>query len=351
MLEPKYKITGKIANNLLKIIDAKKVVDSAKILPKLALNLRRQAIIRMTHHSTEIEGNRLNMNQVADLYANKKVDAPEREIYEVKNYLSALKFIEKTVKAKKNITEKIILNIHKLVTAKTMNIKDCGHYRQGPIYVVRRRLGQANEVIYTGPAAKKVPGLMSDLIKWVTQAIKEDLNPVIIAGIAHQEIAAIHPFNDGNGRTARALATLILYSLGYDFRRLFALEDYYNTDRQSYYDAINIGKTYEKRDMDFTKWLEYFIEGFWAEIALVKSKVEELSTKKLNAKIAEKIYLEKDEEKVLDFLEYMGKITINDAVDILSIPKRTAQYKLKNMKKRKLIKQVGKGPKSAYVNV
>ena len=65
----------------------------------------------------------------------------------------------------------------------------------------------------------------------------------------------------------------------------------------------------------------------------------------------EKVYLSKEDEKILDFMENMGRITANDVVDILTVPKRTAQYKLKNLKKQKLIRQVGKGPKSAYISV
>jgi len=119
---------------------------------------------------------------------------------------------------------------------------------------------------------------------------KNKINPAIMAGIVHQEIAAIHPFADGNGRTARALATLILYKFGYDFRRLFALEDYYNRDRQGYYKAINIGKNYEKRRTDFTPWLEYFIRGFKEEVENVRGKVVALSGRKINKNIKSQIF-------------------------------------------------------------
>ena len=108
MFAPKYKLTDKIVSDLTAIAEAKGVIDRAKILPQQELRLRRQAVIRMTHHSTEIEGNRLNLGQVEALYANKKIDAPDRDIYEVKNYLNALKYIEKVVAEKKLTTEKII---------------------------------------------------------------------------------------------------------------------------------------------------------------------------------------------------------------------------------------------------
>ena len=167
----------------------------------------------------------------------------------MQNYLKALRYIEEVVQKRQVITEKVLLKIHKLVTEKTLPKEQSGHYRKTSVFVIRRRMGFPTEVMYTGPEAKKVPILCADLIGWIDASEKADINPVVVAGIVHQEIAAIHPFADGNGRTARAMATLILYKMGYDFRRLFALEDYYNKDRSSYYKAINTGKTYFERKL------------------------------------------------------------------------------------------------------
>lgn len=349
MFNPKYKLNNKILSDLTAIAEIKGFIDRAKILPRQELQLRRQAVIRMTHHSTEIEGNRLNMGQVEALYAKKKVDAPDRDIYEVKNYLNALKYIEKIVAEKKPIIEKIILKIHKLVTDKTLSPQFCGHYRPGPIYVVRRRFGAPQEIMYTGPGAKQVPKLMADFIAWLKKGEKKKINPVIAAAIAHLEIAAIHPFNDGNGRTARALATLILYERGYDFRRLFALEDYYNTDRQAYYKAINVGKTYDERRADITSWLEYFVKGFKKEIDEVKNKILPLSARKVDEKIKSQIYLTPEQLKIIDFLDQVGRINVKDVENILSCPRRTAQLHLQKLKKIKIIKAVGKGKSTSYI--
>jgi len=349
MFNPQYKLTDKIVNLLTAIAEAKGVINRAKLLPKHELRLRRQALIRMTHSSTGIEGNQLNIHQVEAVYKHQKIEAQPRDIFEVENYLKAIRYIEQVVEKKQRITQKTILKIHQLVTDKTLSAEQCGRYRTGKIYVVRRRLGLPGETVYTGPSAKLVPKLMSDLIDWLKQSQDKDIHPVIVAGIIHQEIAAIHPFSDGNGRTARALATLILYQRGYDFRRLFALEDYYNKDRQKYYQAINIGKNYQERRTDFTPWLEYFVKGFKEEIDDVKVKVKSLSLKKIDDKIQAQIYLDPQQLQILDFLDAMGKITVKDAVEILECPKRTAQAHLQRLKKLKVITQVGKGPASGYI--
>jgi Fic family protein len=349
MFNPKYKLTNLIVQMLTDIAESKAIIERAKILPQQEIKLRRQALVRMTHSSTAIEGNRLNINEVGALLSHKKIDAPQRDIYEAQNYLKVLKYIERIVKAKQSIKESVLFNIHKLVTNKTLPKEQCGRYRKSLVFVVRRRQGFPDEVIYTGPEAKKVPELCKNLLNWITENEKKRINPIIVAGVVHQEIAAIHPFSDGNGRTARALATLILYKLGYDFRRLFALEDYYNHDRQSYYKAINIGENYEKRKTDFTPWLEYFVKGFKEEIDNVKGTVTVLSGRKINKNIKSQIFLSKEQIEILDFLGRVGKITAKDVADIIKCPKRTAQLHLQKLKKLGMIKQVGKGPSSAYI--
>ena len=334
---------------LTAISEIKVAIERAKLLPKQELKLRRQAMIRMTHSSTHIEGNILNLRQVGDVYSHKKVDAPNRDIFEVENYLKALKYIAQVVEKKQAITENVVLKIHKLVTDLTLSDEQSDHYRKGPVYVVRRRLGMPQETVYTAPRAELVSELVSDLIKWIHESEQQNINPIIVAGIVHQEIAAIHPFADGNGRTARALATLILYQRGYDFRRLFALEDYYNKNRSNYYQAINIGKNYDERKTDFTPWLEYFVKGFKEEIDDVKGKVTELSLKKVGKEIQSQIYLDKNQIKILEFLDQTGRITLKDVVDILECPRRTAQLQLQKLKKLEMIVQIGKGPSSAYI--
>ena len=349
MIKPQYTITNKILKNLAEVAEAKGMIAKARLLPKQELKLKRQAMIRMSHSSTAIEGNVLDIRQVEALYANKKIDAPTRDIYEVQNYLKALQYIDKFVKSGKSITDKTLLKIYSLVTDKTLPREQSGHFRQGPVYVVKRRLGFRDEVVYTGPKAVNVPKLSADLISWINQSEKEEVNPVIVAGVAHLEIAAIHPFNDGNGRTARALATLILYKRGYDFRQLFALEDYYNRDLPSYYKAVNVGKNYEEREMDITRWLEYFVEGFRDEIMNVKNQVTSLALRKIDKNIESQVYLTPRQQQILDFIDQLGRIKVSDVIDTLKCPQRTAQSELQKLKKLGIIKSVGKGRATSYI--
>lgn len=338
-----------MVSELAAIAEVKAVIERARLLPQQELRLRRQAMVRMTQSSTGIEGNILNQSQVAALAAHKKIDAPARDIYEVQNYMAALDYISRVVKKRRPITERVILKLHRLVTLQTLAQEKSGKYRTGNVYVVRRYISRPQKIMYIGPEARRVRGLMRDLVRWITTSQDQNIHPIVVAGLVHQEIALIHPFADGNGRTARALATLVLYQRGYDFRRLFALEDYYNKDRASYYAAIRTGETYDKRETDATPWLDYFIRGFKEEIDRVKAQILSLGQRKLNHEMSSQVFLNKEQLVILDFLDQNGKIAIGDAVRILKCPKRTAQLHLQKLKKLKLIKTIGKGPSSAYI--
>ncbi len=117
----------------------------------------------------------------------------------------------------------VILNLHKDITQDTLDNPDWeGKYRKIQVYVGNRITG---EVIFIPPPPEEVPVLMENLIEWLNSEEAFELHPVIVAGISHYELVRIHPFGDGNGRTARALATLILYMREFDIKRFFALTD------------------------------------------------------------------------------------------------------------------------------
>lgn len=346
MFNPKYSLTNSITSNIALIAEAKNFIEKAKIIPTSEIKLQKMALIRMSQGSTAIEGNILNQKQVENILANKKIDAPNRDIFEVKNYLSALKYIASFVKKNRKISSKTILKIHRLVTQNTLDPEYSGYFRSRPVYVVRHFFGLNKKIIYTAPPAKQVAKLVSELISWVNQSENNNIHPIITAAVAHQEIAAIHPFSDGNGRTARALATLILYQRGYDFRRLFALEDYYNSDRQKYYQAINCGEKYDP-NKDLSNWISYFVSGFKEEIYNVKTKIQQLSIKKGNEQ--KQIFLTEDEQKIISFIDQFGQANSDDITKVLSVSKRTAQLRLLKLKKNNLIKQIGRGPSSSYI--
>lgn len=348
MFDPKYSVTPRIISNMTEIAEIKASVERSRVLPLNEAQLRRQAILRMAHTSTSIEGNKLAQFEVGKVLEGKTVRGSQKDILEVENYYQALKMLEGMAKTKNNVTVEEILKLHKLVIAGLVEKEKVGRLRPGDVYVLDD-LGDGREMLrFKAPAANSVLRLLNDLLLWLKKSKNEGIHPIIRAGILHLEFVSIHPFTDGNGRVARLLTQLQLYRDGWDFRKILVLEDYYNQDRMSYYSAENKaqGKSY-KKGMDFSFWLEYFTTGFLVEARKALESVQSIGFGKAS-KQSEQVFLDKDEIQIVDFLTTTGRITSDDVVDILSVAKRTAQLKLKNLSDKGLLKLDGKGPSSYY---
>lgn len=345
MFNPKYVISNQIVNQLSEIAEIKALVSRSTLLPEREIFLRRAAIIKMAHSSTSIEGNQLQEHQVAQVAEGKKVIAEEKQIREVRNYLSALREIDKLSGSKSKFNVDDILKIHRIVINGLIESKKVGIFRSWPVYIVNILPNKSEEVAYTPPSAKDVPKLIENLLSWLEN--NQETHPIVKAGLFHYQFETIHPFTDGNGRTGRLLTLLYLYQSGWDFKKILVLEDYYNRNRKAYYQALQTGNTYKVRqEVDLSRWLEYYIAGFLDEARRVKDLVLSLSVIK-NSQATRNI-LDKDELKIVDFLVTMGQITSSDVVDILNIPKRTAQAKLKKLEDIKILQKVGAGPATYY---
>ncbi|KKS71052.1 hypothetical protein A3A14_02805 [Candidatus Daviesbacteria bacterium RIFCSPLOWO2_01_FULL_43_38] len=349
MYKPKFTVTSQILTSISEIAEIKSIVERSRVLPLNEAQLRREAISRMAHTSTSIEGNKLAQYQVDKVLSGMSVNADEKSILEVKNYQAALVQMDKIAKVSQVLNIGQVLEIHKFLMNGLVAEEKRGHFRKGAIYVVDD-LGDGREQLrYEGPPATKVPHLINELLKWLVLAKKEDLHPVLISSIFHVQFVTIHPFTDGNGRIARLLTALILYQSGWDFRKIIVLEDFYNQDRQAYYNALNIvqGNKYHEGE-DLTPWVEYFIEGFLVEARQVNEKIALMGFGKVS-EAAEQIFLDRDEIQIMDFLATTGRITSQDVREILGVAKRTAQLKLKNLTDKGLLKSQGSGPSTYHV--
>lgn len=348
MFEPKFAITPLTLSRIAEIAEIKAAVERSRVLPLNEAQLRRQAILRMAHTSTSIEGNKLAQFEVGKVLEGKAVRANQKDILEVENYYQALKLLDELSKSKGPITKEEVLKLHKVVIDGLVEKEKVGKFRPGDVYVLDD-LGDGREMLrFKAPDAKVVSRLIEDLLDWLKGSKKESAHPIIRAAILHLQFVTIHPFTDGNGRVARLLTQLQLYRDSWDFRKILVLEDYYNKDRMSYYNAENRaqGKSYQD-DMDFTSWLEYFTTGFLVEARKVLEQIQSIGFGKASKK-SEQIYLDRDEIQIMDFLTTTSRITSDDVVDVLTVAKRTAQLKLQNLKNKGLLKLNGKGPASYY---
>ena len=147
-------------------------------------------------------------------------------------------------------------------------------YRDGQNVIRNSRTGKSS---YMPPEAKAVPALMSDLVKWINQQLYEgDLPVPLIAALAHYQFATIHPYYDGNGRTARLLANLILHKAGYGLKGIYSLDEYYARNLTGYYAGLTVGPSHNyhlgREEADMTGFLDFFCVGMAEAFSAVRAQ-------------------------------------------------------------------------------
>lgn len=356
MFAPKYTITNQILKNVGAIDAAKEVVDSADLLVSWEDKIKQQAQLKSTHHSTRLEGNRVEEEQVKELLEGKEILAALTDIQELLNYAKVLAFVDSVYqhigKGRPYIfTLETLQEIHRLAMYKILQLKDCGEFRTKQVVL---KNAQTGEVGYTPPPAVEIPYLMEDLINWINQPETKELHPIIKAGLVHYEIGRIHPFLDGNGRVARAVTLLLLYLDGYDFRQMFCLDEYYDQDSLKYYltmQAVSNQMVLDTHERDITPWLDYFVEGAKVQLVELKDKVKRVSTdSQVKDKLGEKIQLT---ERQMIIMEYLYKNRVMRNSDFRKIfpdlSDDTVLREIKMLKQKSLVKKVGGTKRAQYM--
>ena len=262
--DPRFTITNAALEAMTQIERTRGFLEAASLSDDWIASMQSRALLLEAHHTTHIEGTRLTLEQSADLLAGKPVAGTDPEdVRELRNYRDAFEYVSAYLNDGGPITERLILEIHRrLVSGVRGNAAAPGQYRRVQNFVVNSSTG---ETIYTPPPADEVPGMMRDLVVWLSG--QRRVHPVIASGIAQFQLVHIHPFLDGNGRTSRLLSTLCLYRAGYDFKRLFTISEYYDRDRLAFYRAL---QRVRQSNMDMTGWIDFFAKGLATQLAEVR---------------------------------------------------------------------------------
>jgi len=342
MYKPNFRYAHKIVNNLTASSAARTVILNVSLIPRWEVSLRREALLRSVHSSTAIEGNPLTLEQVTDLAAGRDIMVRRKDKQEVLNYLEALEkipaFAERVPFAVADLLE-----LHKLVTKETLdNPADEGSLRNKQVAVVNRA---THEIIFMPPPTDEVTVLMDEYLEWFNSQEADEIDPVLEAGISHYELVRIHPFVDGNGRTARVMASLVLFKRAFDIKRFFALDDYYDQDRRAYYAAL---KTVDQNTLNLTAWLEYFTEGVAVSIKAVKDKVIGLSKDIKALKEKGQIALTDRQMKIVEILVQNGKLSIGQVKNLFGFTRQMALKEMTKLAKLGVVKLRGRGRGAYY---
>ena len=339
MFDPKYTITNKLLGNIKRITEIVVSLNSSTF-PKVILHemeLRAREI--SAYSSTSIEGNPLPLTEVRKILKNKPEYVRDSE-REVLNYNKALIELNKSIKDKKislNVSE--LKKIQKMVTGGLIEKYRQGHIRTEPVFVNDPR---ERKTIYWPPEHADIELMLKDLFIFLKTNTGK-IDPLILAGIFHKQFVIIHPFIDGNGRTARLATKVMLAKMGLDTFNLFSFENYYNKNVTRYFQEVGLlGNYYDiKGQIDFTSWLEYFTDGIIDELLRVEKDLEKEF-------VTPDTTIKDYHQKIINFIKENGFITDKDYSKLTNRAKPTRNLDFRKLIKLGIIAKFGKGKATYY---
>ncbi len=343
---PQYTINEKIRNNLQDIEKLKDKIRGSRILPETQASIRLRASVESVHSSTSIEGNPLNVNEVRVVITSDKIlTKDEYAEIEVQNYKNALDYIDKRRYGSSEIILEDILELHRIITDRLLGKTRNGKIRKNSVHIEN----QDHEILYEAIDADKVEDALVELLDWVRES-QFSVHPVIIAAVIHFRIAAIHPFADGNGRTARALTSLFLALNQYDCNGSLVLDSYYASDRRAYYAILQLlnGRNYASSvKSDLTPWLEYFTDGFLTSLHVLDAEIRMLNVAIVGKDVTD---LDREGQDIISYVSKFGSISISEAEEILpEVSRRSLQRRLKDLVDGGYLELVGETHEARYV--
>ncbi len=231
MFKPKYNITDKLLSQIKEINSLVIKLNQQRFPNIVLMEFEKTARAISAFASTSIEGNPLALTEVKTILKSKPEHIRKSE-QEVLNYNNALiNFNKKLESLKTQLSLRLILKIHKQVTQNLLPKHQLGQLRQQPVIINDPKI---NKIVFLPPDVKDVKKLVTELIEFIN-INQNKIDPLIIAGIFHKQMAIIHPFMDGNGRTTRLATKPLLAKLGLNTFNLFSFENYYNQNVTNYF--------------------------------------------------------------------------------------------------------------------
>lgn len=263
MYSPKFEFTPKMVEDLLSIERYRSSLEFLDLPTRVKQEMVFKAKVKRTHFSTSIEGNVLSYDQVERVINQKSLATSVNAEREVLNYWDALTKLEEWSRENRPITVNFITDLHNVIVKKgnrPSKVGFRGATRPGILFAVYD--SSTGTIDYIPPEWSDVPQLVEDLVNWYHN--EEKLPVPVRAAIFHYQLATIHPFDDGNGRCARAMATYILMEHGYDFKGFNSMEEYYASDLAGYYANLQMDLPalyYDGRNdpPHLERWIEYFV--------------------------------------------------------------------------------------------
>ena len=350
MYTPKYSISNEILKNISETTAAKEIIENAPLVPSFEKKFQSDAIVRTVFHGTQIEGNDLTLSQTKKVLEGQEVYAKARDVQEVINFRNVVTLVDELAHKRGGYDSDILKDIHRTTVQKIIAEEKVGVFRTTQVVIKEEG---TDKVIFRPPPFVEVPYLLDDFFEWLSSDASKETHPIIRAGIAHYVLVAIHPFVEGNGRTARAFATLILLREKFDIKRFFALEEHFDSDHASYYEAFS---KVDKQSphigaRDLTPWLEYFTQTVAIELVRIKEKVRKLSVDtRLKVRFGKQVTLTERQMRLVEYLTDQGAAGMKELKSVLPmVSDDTILRDLRDMLAKGIVMKEGSTKASRYI--
>jgi len=307
-----------------------------------------ESVIDEAFCSSVIEGAFSTRKRAGEMITQKLQPKNKSEMMILNNYDTLMYTLENL---DEEIDHKFIHDIWEMITRGTLEEGDYTEgYRKGAVFVKNSR----GDIVHEAPPADKVYEMMDKLISFINEY--SNMNPVAKACIIHYAFVYIHPFNDGNGRTARALMNMFLIKSGYEFYKYFPISKILVDRRKQYYKAI---KDCEDSESDITYFMDFYTKLLVDTIDEIrKNYLVQFSNKLIfdALEVKPNIIINKRQEKTLkQMIKSTRSKTSKSYIDISeyskkhSVVQETARKDLNGMVDYGILKKKKIGKKYVYM--
>lgn len=304
-------------------------------------------LIDEAYYSSWIEGARTTHQKAKELMLG-KISPQDRSERMVLNNFKTLEFLLKNLE--KPLSHEFVCDLHRLVVDRTLDPEDeacAGKYREDQNYVQNAQ----GEIIYTPPSPEKVHEMMDRFCAWsnVDDAESFFLHPVLKAASMHFYFVHVHPFVDGNGRTARALMYYYLLKHGYEFMKFFSISKAIAADKKNYYQAL---KNVQDNECDLTYFFMHAVKMVLEAISTVEAQKQNENSLVgwLETVKSQGIVLNSRQEKLFrfHFREGVFPVTIKKYVKMTKVVYQTGRSDLLDLTDKGLLQMSKKGKEFVF---
>jgi Fic family protein len=314
------------------------LLQALKMDPGLAHVLEEKARLREAIASIGVEGTVVSEKQARAITQGTATDVTDKQRREFEGYHESLTFIKSHIDERFSLG--LLLRIHETIAngdAKAL---------PGKFRVDQRCVKRNGKVVYTPPPVSQLQFLVRQFIGWFN-TVSEDKNvsPIIAAAICHFWFVWIHPFTDGNGRTARLLTTYLLLRKKSEGIKYFALSDFYNRHIEDYYNALeaanpcNVQVPAMNYTADLSPWILFFVHSYREQMSAIKGIANGIMQYKMRIeRLRGEGRISEGHMKVLTFLSSREKASYDEiATHLGNVSKARVSQVLDVLREAKLV--------------